>query len=99
MARYDVLVRPDGDGYLLDVQADLLGDLSTRVVVPLVLQAGAPKALKRLNPVFTIGGKPYVMFTHLIGAVGSAGLVDSSISLAAFRGQIDAALDMLFEGF
>ena len=99
MAKYGVFVDPEGEGYLVDVQADLLADLSTRTVVPLVLQSAAPKALKRLNPVFTIGGKPYVMFTHLIGTVSTAGLVESRISLAEQREQVDAALDLLFQGF
>jgi toxin CcdB len=99
MAKYGLFVEPDGEGYLLDVQADLLSDLSTRTVVPLIPQSSAPKALKRLNPVFTLAGKPYVMLTHLIGTVSTAGLVESGISLAEQRGQVDAALDMLFQGF
>ena len=99
MARYGLFVNPDDEGYLLDVQADLLADLSTRTVVPLVPQSAAPKALKRLNPVFTIGGKPYVMFTHLIGTMNVSGLVESRISLVDFREQVDAALEMLFRGF
>jgi toxin CcdB len=99
MAKYDVFANPDGEGYLLDVQANLLGDLSTRIVVPLVAQANAPKALKRLNPVFTIGGKPFVMFTHLIGTVSTAALTEPRVSLAELGDQVDAALDMLFQGF
>jgi hypothetical protein len=39
------------------------------------------------------------MFTHLIGTVSTAGLVESRISLAEQREQVDAALDMLFQGF
>ena len=36
MARFDVYASPDGSGCLLDVQADLLDSLNTRVVVPLM---------------------------------------------------------------
>ena len=37
MARFDAYPRPDGaPGLLLDVQADLMSHLSTRVVVPLL---------------------------------------------------------------
>jgi|RhiMethySRZTD1v2_1073278.scaffolds.fasta_scaffold1518276_2 toxin CcdB len=97
MTKYSLFV--DRDGYLLDVQADLLSDLTTRTVVPLIPQSGAPKAVKRLHPTFLIGGKSYVMLTHLIGTVSTAGLAESGISLAEQRGQVDAALDMLFEGF
>jgi len=99
MAKYDVFANPDGEGYLLDVQANLLEDLTTRIVVPLVAQSVAPKALKRLNPVFTIGGKPFVMFTHLIGTVSTATLTEPRVSLVELGDQVDAALDMLFQGF
>ena len=54
MARFDVHAYPSGDGYLLDVQADLLDHLNTRVVVPLLAKATAPKPASRLNPVFEI---------------------------------------------
>ena len=99
MAKYDLFANPDGEGYLLDVQANLLEDLATRIVVPLVPQPNAPRALKRLNPVFAIGGKQFVMFTHLIGTVSTSGLADPRTSLAEHSDQVDAALDMLFRGF
>jgi toxin CcdB len=35
MPRYDVYSNPGG-GYVLDVQADLLDDLKTRIVIPLI---------------------------------------------------------------
>ncbi len=60
MARFDVYSRrgSDSDGYLIDVQADLLQDLSTRVVAPLLPPAIAPKPARNLNPVFKIDGEP-----------------------------------------
>ena len=53
MAKYDVYRRTEQDGYLLDVQTDLLDELKTRVVVPLIA-AGIRRhsQLRRLNPVF-----------------------------------------------
>ncbi|ABC24346.1 CcdB family protein [Rhodospirillum rubrum] len=36
MARFDVYANPDGMGGLLNIQADLLRHLNTRVVVPLL---------------------------------------------------------------
>ena len=36
MARYDVYANPNADGYLLELQTDLLDELKTRVVVPLI---------------------------------------------------------------
>jgi toxin CcdB len=36
MARFDVYLISDGPGYLLDIQANFLEDLNTRVVAPLM---------------------------------------------------------------
>ena len=69
MARYDLYPGVDRAGYLLDIQADLLEELSTRVVVPLVPHSGKVKLVRKLNPVFNIDGKQHAMFTHLIAAV------------------------------
>jgi len=52
MARFDVYDSPDGAGYLLDVQADILDILNTRVVVPLMPISAAPSPAKHLNPIF-----------------------------------------------
>lgn len=50
MARFDVYRDPDGEGFLLDVQANMMSHLNTRIVVPLMLDADAPKPAKGLNP-------------------------------------------------
>ena len=44
MTRFDVYPNPDGEGYLLDVQADVLSYLLSRVVVPL-----QPKAVAHIQ--------------------------------------------------
>ncbi len=56
MARFDVYPYQGGQGLLLDVQADLLEHLNTRVVVPLLPMDLTPKPARRLNPVFEING-------------------------------------------
>ena len=61
MARFDTY--RFADGYLLDVQADLLDGLNTRMAVPLMPLETAPKPAERLNPLFTIEGSEYVMVT------------------------------------
>ena len=94
-----MLQNPSGDGYLLEVQTDLLDELKTRVVVPLVPHSSDVKTVRRLNPVFTIGGKQYFMFTHLIATVPVARLAEPRTNLARLHDQITAALDMLFQGF
>lgn len=99
MARYDLYPGIGGPGYLLDVQADLLEELSTRAVVPLVPHSGKVVLVRKLNPVFVVDGKQYAMFTHLIAAVPLARLREPRTNLLVHHDQIVAALDMLFQGF
>jgi len=99
MARYDLYPGMDRAGYLLDVQADLLEELSTRAMVPLVPHSSKVRLVRKLNPVFNIDGKPYAMFTHLIAAVPLARLREPRTNLLVHHDEIVAALDMLFQGF
>ena len=50
MAGYDVYPNPSGGGYLLDIQADLLSELNTRVVVPLLPSFEKVRLVRKLNP-------------------------------------------------
>lgn len=99
MARFDVYVSPDGAGYLLDVQAEVLSGLNTRVVVPLWPMALAPIPAKRLNPIFDIEGKSHLMLTQFMAAVPCTLLRNPITSLAAQDSLIMAALDMVLVGF
>lgn len=98
MARFDVYASPDGAGYLLDVQADLLDRLNTRVVVPLMPASAAPSPAKRLNPVFDIQSEPHVMVTQFLSAVPSAILKSPVTSFVQHDTEITGALDMLTTG-
>src|SRR4051794_34239964 len=99
MARYDLYRLPEQTGYLLDVQTDLIDLLQTRVVVPLLPAGSTPQPVRRLNPVFNIGGNSYVMATPLLASVPVAELESSQANLSMHHDQIVAALDMLFQGF
>lgn len=99
MARFCVYENADGKGWLLDVQADLLNHLSTRVVVPLLPLKNAPTPAKTLNPVFEIDGKAYSMVTQFMAAVPATILKKPLASLELRRNEITAALDLLFQGF
>ncbi|WP_439603790.1 CcdB family protein [Shinella sp.] len=57
MARCDVHANPGGTGYVPDVQADVLHELNTRIVVPLLPSAQAPLPAKRPNPIFCYRGR------------------------------------------
>jgi toxin CcdB len=99
MARYDLFSSIDAEGYLLDVQTGLLDHLKTRVVIPLLPAETTPAPIMRLNPIFEIGGRRYVLATQLLSAVPVQELTRREHSLSTHHDQIVAALDMLFQGF
>lgn len=82
--------------YLLDIQADLLGSLSTRVVVPLVRQE---KNIQHLNPIFEINGESVAMLTQELSGIEQSALGEKVWSLKEQRSEIIAALDFLVSGF
>jgi toxin CcdB len=98
MARLDVYRNPDG-GYLLDVQADLLTDLNTCVVVPLMKSRKAPSAAHYLNPIFRVGDDEVVMVTQFMAAVPRNILKEPVANLAAHQIEVIKAIDMLMQGF
>lgn len=99
MARHDVYPNPGGPGYLLDVQADLLDGLNTRIVVPLFPEKDAPQPAARLNPVFEIEGLRIVMTTQFLAAVPASILKTPVTNLSGQFAEITNALDMVFQGF
>jgi toxin CcdB len=99
MARFDVYRDPDGHGYLLDVQADLLSHLNTRIVVPLLTTALAPKPAKGLNPVFMIGDTAVVMVTQFLSAVPTSTFKEQVATLDQHHTEIVDAIDLLLQGF
>jgi len=85
--------------YLLDIQADLLDNLTTRVVVPLITASAMGKAAKHLNPQFKIKRTVLVMSTAELAGVSVNILGEKVCSLKEQRNEINAALDFLFTGF
>lgn len=103
MAQFDVYENPDLTGreeipYLLDVQSDLLGSLSTRVVVPLVAKRFAGNVALRLNPQFRIRNVAVVMSTPELAGIPAKMLSKNVTNLASKRDEIIGALDMVFTG-
>lgn len=99
MARFDVYRDGSETGLLLDCQSDLLGHLNTRFVAPLLLQEHAPAPAKRLNPVFSINDRPYVMVTQFAAAITVRECGGVIMSLAHEDTAIMNALDMLISGY
>ena len=97
MARFD-LYFVEGE-YLLDVQTNLLDGLHTRLVVPVVPLADAPRPAGRLNPVLDVGGQLFSLQTHLMGAIPARLLGRPVDNLMRHYDRIIAAVDMIFNGF
>lgn len=102
MARFDVY-RFDGNGVplVIDVQADLLCDLASRVVIPLrPARDAGNESLARLKPVIEVDGEDYVLMTTDIAALPVRRLGEKVTNLGGRHGDgISAALDFLFVGF
>lgn len=104
MAQFDVHANPNAATarnipYLLDVQADLLNGLATRVVVPLAtLETVGHKPAQYLNPVFMVDGRKVVMLTQEMAGVPVKRLGTFLASLAESRSEIVRALDMVLSG-
>jgi toxin CcdB len=85
--------------FLLDVQADLLRSLATRIVVPLCdPEVLGGKRAERLNPEFLVGSRKVVMLTPELAGVPRKILGEPVASLAEERGAIIAALDLAITG-
>lgn len=101
MAQFDVHRNAGGahPPYLLVVQSDLLRDLDTVVVVPLIPAALlADRPIRGLYPVFTIEGTSLVMLTAQAAGVSPALLGERVTSLAEHHHDIIGALDILITG-
>lgn len=85
--------------YLLDVQADVLAALATRVVVPLVTLSAMGKPAKDLNPQFKIRRTAVVMSTAQLAGIDKQDLGAKVASLKEQRETVLAAVDFLLSGF
>jgi toxin CcdB len=99
MARFDVFRWIGaGGGYVVDVQASLLYELDTRVVIPL-LPLAAVRPIRELNPIVHIGDQAFVAMTQDLASVPRFLLRHSVASLDAHRDDLTRALDTLLIGF
>ena len=104
MSQFDVYTNPNPETkqaipYLLDVQADFLSNLTTRVVIPLYSVSAMGKAAKYLNPKFSIKQTFVMMSTAELAGVTQNSLGNKVCSLKEHRNEIIAALDFLITGF
>lgn len=100
MAKYDVFGDPRGtDNLLVVIQHDIFEPLDTRLAIPLLPEHPRRTPLKRLNPVFSIGGRNYVLYTQHMLAVPKHVLKQPLANVQEKRDEITAAVDLLLQGF
>jgi len=97
MAQFDVFRLPDGP-LVVDCQADLLSDLSTRLVVPLQAIDDGGQVSPRLNPILMVGSERLVLKAHFASTVNARLLRHPIATLAEHAYVIKAALDILISG-
>ena len=104
MAQFDVYANPSSHSkahypYLVDIQSAVLTDLATRIVIPLGRSSAfGGEAMKRLTPMLSFDGEELLLLTPQIASVPEKQLRKPVGSLAHFREQIIAALDLAITG-
>lgn len=103
MGRFDVYESPLADErahtpFWLDVQADHLSQLATRVVVPLCRCDGSQRPAERLNPCFEVAGVTVFADTANLGTFPKRWLRSPLASLREQRLDVENALDFLLNG-
>lgn len=104
MAQFDVYENTNQETsplfpYLLDVQAGMLDNLPTRVVVPLLNSSAISKPIPVLNPALDILSMKVIMSTPQLVGVHATVLGKKVCSVKDKRDVIIAALDLLFTGY
>lgn len=86
--------------YLIDLQANLLSDLSTRLVAPLRLKSRFGSSyISKIHIPLQFGGKEYIAFVSEMAAVSEKYLGDEIGSAESLRVDFISAIDLIFTGF
>lgn len=83
--------------YVVDLQNNLLSDLSTRLVAPLQRRSSvnAAEIIDELMPILAIGGEEFVLFTQEAAAYPVKGLGHAVADLSFQSSVLINALDRL----
>ena len=82
--------------FLLEIQSNLLSDLVTTVVVPLVkFDKSRTKVLTRLTPVMTLAQQDFLMLTPQLAGIQRKELGKLAFELTHVRAEIVSAMDFL----
>ncbi|ELC5048565.1 CcdB family protein [Salmonella enterica] len=86
--------------YFIDVQADMLAHLNTRLVMPLTQKANSNSQVKALTPIITIDQIDYVVLATMITTTDVKNLKAEDVVMDAshLRDQLVSAIDMMILG-
>ena len=85
--------------YFVDVQNDLLGELNSRIVIPLSSQKTLNNInAKKLCPIIEINEGVFILLTHQMTSVPRTALKKKVASLEQYRYDILGAIDLLLTG-
>lgn len=98
MARFDIYQIRSTAGLAVDVQADLLDHLKTRVVIPLLDGPEADWSMLRLTPKIMFGGKHLTLGTPFMIGVPMRELAGPIGSVADQGYPIALAIDLMLSG-
>lgn len=84
--------------FLLDVQHDLLSQLSTCVVIPLAERTEAQQPMSHLNAVVKIENREHILVTQQLAGISRAELGSRVADLSEYRNDFISALDFLVSG-
>ena len=100
MARCDVYTFGGGNvPFAVDIQADILSDIGSRVVVPLLPASSAQREkTPMLKPLLRLGDADYALVTTDLVAIPSSMLGKRVANLENQRGMIVDAIDFLLRG-
>jgi toxin CcdB len=101
MSQFDVhrfAGRRAGIHYVVDLQAQLLEEMGSRLVAPLYPVKIQKNLLPRLNPVVNVGDEPYFIALPEIASMRVKDLGAPVASLKEHRDEIITGVDLLFTG-
>jgi toxin CcdB len=85
--------------YLLDIQSNLLSDLRTTVVIPLMPKRLAENhTISRLNPEIRIKSENFTIMTQNLAGIDRKSLGALVCDLGQYRSEIITAIDFVLSG-
>ncbi|WP_343550943.1 CcdB family protein [Pantoea sp.] len=86
--------------YLVDVQSEIIGDLKSRIVIPLLpVSRLKNKQVKRLNPIIQVEGEEFLVMSHEMASIRTSIIGERIMDARAYRQLIKDSIDFIFDGF